>query len=111
MNILRVLISDILPDLDLSIKEINYYEFIYKLVLKLNLSTTCEEISRRLLDDAIKNGFTTSGKDPKGIAADLIYLATKKTHESRLQLEIAKAGKTTEVTLRSRIRDLKKFIW
>ena len=51
-----------------------------------------------------------SGKDPKGYVAAAIYLAAKHVGEPRSQQMVAAALGITEVTLRSRCREISKVI-
>ncbi|MFX0168840.1 MAG: transcription initiation factor IIB family protein [Candidatus Hodarchaeota archaeon] len=51
-----------------------------------------------------------SGKDPKGYVAAAIYLAAKQLGETRSQQAVAAALGITEVTLRSRQREIAKVI-
>jgi transcription initiation factor TFIIB len=51
-----------------------------------------------------------SGKDPKGYVAAAIYLAAKQMGETRSQQAVAMALGITEVTLRSRQREIAKII-
>ncbi|MFX1601162.1 MAG: hypothetical protein ACFFB6_11245, partial [Promethearchaeota archaeon] len=48
-----------------------------------------------------------NGKDPRGFAASALYLAVKFSDQRLTQKVIAKATKITEVTLRTRIKELK----
>ena len=61
-----------------------------------------------MLSNANKNGLNRVGKDPKGLAASVIYMAAKINNERKTQEEVADIAKITEVTLRSRIKDIKK---
>ena len=46
------------------------------------------------------------GKDPKGLAAAALYMAAKPTDERLTQRTIAKAAHITEVTLRTRAKQI-----
>jgi transcription initiation factor TFIIB len=50
----------------------------------------------------------SAGKDPMGLAASVLYLASLKNGESITQMNIADAADVTEVTLRNRIKDLRE---
>ena len=52
-----------------------------------------------------KHGLIT-GKDPKGIAASAIYIASIMTDNHATQREIASAAEVTEVTIRNRYKEL-----
>ena len=48
----------------------------------------------------------TIGKDPKGMAAAAIYVASILTGARRTQLEIARTARVTEVTVRNRYKEM-----
>lgn len=52
----------------------------------------------------------TNGYNPKGVACAAIYLITKKNDLDIRQNHLAKLGNVSEVTIRSRVNDLKNFI-
>ncbi|MHA2036684.1 MAG: transcription initiation factor IIB, partial [Promethearchaeota archaeon] len=60
-----------------------------------------------MLKDASKNGLQRTGKDPKGLAAACIYIAAKKGSIRKTQSRVADIAKITEVTLRSRAKQIK----
>ena len=49
-------------------------------------------------------------KNPKRLSVSLIYIADKKKPYKKSQAEVAKITKTNEVTIRSRIKDLKNCL-
>jgi transcription initiation factor TFIIB len=51
----------------------------------------------------------SAGKDPMGLAATVVYASSIKTGESITQIDMAKAAGVTEVTIRNRFKDNKKF--
>jgi transcription initiation factor TFIIB len=69
----------------------------------------CRNLAVKLIEKAKESGFNSAGKDPKGIAAAAIYIATKISNENRTQKEISNLAKVTEVTLRMRVKDLQKY--
>jgi len=81
--------------------------FIPRIISELNLSGSVEskaiEIVRRAKEMAL-----TAGKDPSGLAAAAIYIASLLEGEKKTQKEIAKAAKVTEVTVRNRYKELIK---
>ena len=68
-----------------------------------------EKASCLIIEKARESGFNSAGKDPKGIAAAAIYIASKICNENRTQKEISKLAKVTEVTLRMRVKDLQMY--
>ena len=81
-------------------------------VAKIANLTCISEASRRgafkAMNRMTKLGMT-AGKNPMGLAASLVYLSCSKTGESITQVDIAKAAGITEMTLRNRIRDIKRI--
>ena len=66
------------------------------------------EINSTKIVNAYSERFSTSGKDPKGIVAGAIYLACRLKGLELTQKDIAKVVGVTEVTLRSRYKELSK---
>ncbi|MCK5724195.1 MAG: transcription initiation factor IIB [Gammaproteobacteria bacterium] len=64
------------------------------------------EINSTKIVNAYSERFSTSGKDPKGIVAGAIYLACRMKGLELTQKEIAEVVGVTEVTLRSRYKEL-----
>ena len=64
------------------------------------------EINSTKIVNAYSERFSTSGKDPKGIVAGAIYLACRLKGLELTQKEIAEVVGVTEVTLRSRYKEL-----
>lgn len=97
----RVLIRE----LDLKAPNIEPSALIPKYVAKLNLN---QEIERAITKIVItfSSNFSTGGKDPKGIVAGAIYLVSKIKGLELTQKEIADQVGITEVTLRSRYKEI-----
>ncbi|OYT61476.1 MAG: transcription initiation factor IIB [Thermofilum sp. ex4484_15] len=74
-------------------------------ILKLNASTIRKAIE--ILSQAKKAGIT-AGKDPAGLAAAAIYIASLLSGEVKTQKEVAQAAQVTEVTVRNRYKELAK---
>lgn len=64
------------------------------------------EINSTKIVNAYSERFSTSGKDPKGIVAGAIYLACRLKGLELTQKNIAEVVGVTEVTLRSRYKEL-----
>ena len=64
------------------------------------------EINSTKIVNAYSERFSTSGKDPKGIVAGAIYLACRLKGLELTQKNIAEVVGVTEVTLRSRFKEL-----
>ena len=64
------------------------------------------EINSTKIVNTYSERFSTSGKDPKGIVAGAIYLACRLKELELTQKDIAEVVGVTEVTLRSRYKEL-----
>lgn len=107
---LGLIIREILPILSLDYHPISVEKLIFLFGNKLGLP---EKLKIEALDNVnflLKNSEILAGKDPKGLAAALLYLVAKNTIYKKTQLEIADIARITEVTIRSRIRDIKNLI-
>ncbi len=76
-----------------------------RIASKLGLSKDAQDIAVQILSQAKAMGIT-AGKDPSGLAAAAVYLATLKGTEKRTQRQVAEAAEVTEVTVRTRYREL-----
>ncbi len=80
-----------------------------KYVNRLNLGIGIEKQAIGLIQDFIKGKFF-SGKDPKGLCAGALYLLSKLANRQITQKEISRVTGVTEVTLRSRYKELIRFL-
>ncbi|UCD02153.1 MAG: transcription initiation factor IIB [Promethearchaeota archaeon] len=72
----------------------------------LKLDSETERLTMKILN-SYKKKFSISGKDPKGLCAGAIYLASKIKNKDLTQQQIVESIGVTEVTLRSRYKELK----
>ena len=84
-------------------------KFISSLSSKLNLTGEVEQYSVRLMDKARENNLIV-GKNPRGVAAAVLYLACQETGTKITQSEVARAAKTSEVTMRKRFKEYEPLI-
>lgn len=91
------------PPLDDALK------YVSKLAHSLDISRPTERLGITILEEA-KSKHALVGKDPRGVAAAALYLASELNGEKIVQRNVAKAADTTEVTLRNRYRGLKKAL-
>jgi transcription initiation factor TFIIB len=82
-------------------------EYISRLATDLKLSGEVQVRALEILDQA-KELHITRGKLPIGIAAAAIYIAAIELDERRTQNEVCEAAQITEVTLRTRYKELVK---
>ncbi len=107
---LGLLIKSVLPSLGLKYKPITSKQLIYRFGNDLELPMSIQKEAANLLNSALKKGLNNVGKDPRGLAASAIYIVAKGSLYRRTQAEVADVAKITEVTLRSRAKDLRKYL-
>jgi transcription initiation factor TFIIB len=98
----RMLVSE----LDLKVPVIDPMKNVVKVANSLNFSEKTKRKALAIMADAQQKSVSV-GKDPMGLAASALYLATRFTKEYKTQADIAKAAGVTEVTVRNRSKDLK----
>jgi len=84
-------------------------KYVSKLAHSLGIPRPTERRAITILEEA-KSKRALVGKDPRGVAAAALYLASELNGEKIVQRNVAKAAETTEVTLRNRYRGLKKAL-
>ena len=100
----------ILPKLRLK-RQVSYpKDYLEVFIEMLKLSEKIKTLAIKLLQTANKKGYRISGKDPRGLAAGAIYICARIYGENRTQKKICKYSRITEVTLRERIKELKKYL-
>ncbi len=104
---LGLIVRNVLPVLNLKYRPIDPEPLVYRFGNELNLSIGVQKSAAQLLMDASKNGLKRMGKDPKGLAAAALYMAAKGTKERKTQTQIAEVARVTEVTLRTRAKQIK----
>jgi transcription initiation factor TFIIB len=62
----------------------------------------------KMMNELLTRKTASAGKDQMGLAASILYIACKETGERKPQKVMASAAGVTEVTIRSRVRDLAK---
>jgi len=81
--------------------------YLSKISRRADVSGSVQAEAIRLLKEAKRKKVHT-GKDPLGLAAAALYLASKQVGQKRTQKDFAKAAGVTEVTVRNRYKTLKK---
>ena len=79
--------------------------YVPRIVEQLKLSGEILREALNILEQAKKKGLT-AGKDPAGLAAAAVYIASLLKGEVRTQKEVAMAAQVTEVTVRNRYKEL-----
>ena len=95
----------IIRELNLKAPSTNPISLIPRFVAELNLDAETEKTTIKILQSFVSK-YSTSGKDPKGLCAGALYLVCKKRDKRISQKEIANVVRVTEVTLRSRYKEL-----
>ena len=104
---LAMIIREILPELNLKYQPIKAETLIYRFSNNLELPMEIQKCAINMLKTASRNGLKRTGKDPKGLAAACIYIAARDGNMRKTQSIVADIAKITEVTLRSRAKQIK----
>lgn len=97
----------LIRELKLNIPPVDPIILLPKYVSKLGLDLETEALTRKILE-LFKSNIQSSGKDPKGIVAGTLYYVCKMKGKEITQKEVANITGVTEVTLRSRYKELIK---
>ncbi|TFG26460.1 MAG: hypothetical protein EU532_09725 [Promethearchaeota archaeon] len=111
LNSYNVIKLMVLPNLNLKVKVFSPHCYVNKLMGILNLSMKCRNIAIAIINKSYNHGLNFSGKDPKGIAAASVYMASKFINETRIQRQICSVLMISETTLRERMKELKKYFF
>ncbi len=95
----------IMRELNLKVPSTEPISLIPKYIAELKLDIEVEKSTIETLN-SFTSRFSTSGKDPKGLCAGALYLICKKKDKRISQKDIAQIVGVTEVTLRSRYKEL-----
>lgn len=101
---------NVLPFLNYKIKRQSINDYIDIFSNKLEINEDIRKISYKIIALAKNEGFSSVGKDPKGVAAAAIYISSKAKKRRITQAKIAEVAAITEVTLRTRNNELNRFI-
>ncbi len=104
---LGMIVKDVLPEIGLKYKPITAEQLVFRFGNDLGLPMETQKMALNMLLRASKNGLMRTGKDPKGLAASVVYIAAKATNCRKTQAEVSEVAKVTEVTLRSRSKQIK----
>ena len=99
----------IISELDIKPDPFDPKKLISRLSSELKITPQTQQVALQLLLEVVKNKMHT-GKTPMSIAGAAIYIACLQTGERRTQQMVAKAAKTTPVTLRNRVKELMTLI-
>jgi transcription initiation factor TFIIB len=107
---LGIIVREVLPIMGLKYNPIRAEQLVFKFCNDLGLPMKVQKEALRLLINASRNGLFRAGKDPKGLAGSVIYMAARKTENHKTQTEVAEQAHCTEVTLRSRIKEIENTL-
>jgi transcription initiation factor TFIIB len=95
--------------LELKMPIVGPERYVPKIAATLRIDERTKRQAYSILAAARRNGLV-AGKDPKGLAASALYLASGPGTRGRSQADFARASGVTEVTLRSRAHQLRKYL-
>jgi transcription initiation factor TFIIB len=98
----------IIRELDLRVPMADPMKCIVKIANKANLSESITRIAMNMMTQIIQRGIS-AGKNPMSLAATVLYISSIKTGTNITQFDVASAAGITEVTIRNRIQELKKY--
>ena len=99
-------ISIMTREMNLKTQSTDPVALVPRYISDLELDSDIEALTKKILTTYITN-FSISGKDPKGLCAGAIYLASRIKDLELTQQQIVNMVGVTEVTLRSRYKELK----
>jgi transcription initiation factor TFIIB len=99
----------IVSQLDIKVPIVDHNRYITSIGNKLGFDERTKRRALEILDQAQEKDIV-AGKDPVSIAASILYLANLIEGEKsyRTQADIARAAGITEVTIRNRLKELRK---
>lgn len=107
---LGMIMRNVLPKLGFMYRPITPRSLVFRFGNDLDLSIGIQKQAADLLKEAARGGMTRIGKDPKGLAAAALYIVAKKTTEKKTQTDFAEVARITEVTLRTRVKEILKYL-
>ena len=99
----------LIRELNLKVPSTDPISLIPRFIAELELDADAENGTIKILQ-TFTSKYSTSGKDPKGLCAGALYLVCKMKDKRISQKEIANLVGVTEVTLRSRYKELIKML-
>jgi len=108
---LGMIVREVLPELNLKYQPITAESLVFRFGNELSLDMKTQQQAVNMLRKASEKGLKRVGKDPKGLAAAVLYIAAKSSNSRKTQTEVAEISKVTEVTLRSRAKQIKRMLY
>ena len=94
---------------DPKIPAIDHVRCIARIANKVGLSEKTKRVAVKIMRQVIAMQ-VSAGKGPMGIAATVLYIACLQAGEMKTQKELSIAAGVTEVTIRNRYSELKKYL-
>jgi transcription initiation factor TFIIB len=94
---------------DPKIPAIDHIRCITRIANKVGLSEKTKRMAVKIMRQVIAMQ-VSAGKGPMGIAATVLYIACLQAGEIKTQKELSVAAGVTEVTIRNRYSELKKYL-
>jgi transcription initiation factor TFIIB len=94
---------------DPKIPAIDHIRCITRIANKVGLSEKTKRVAVKIMRQVIAMQ-VSAGKGPMGIAATVLYIACLQAGEIKTQKELSVAAGVTEVTIRNRYSELKKYL-
>jgi transcription initiation factor TFIIB len=107
---LGLIVRKIFPILKMKYKPVTTKSLVFRFGNELELTMDTQKLAANMLQKSRKKGLKSMGKDPKGLAAAAIYMACKDLNEKRTQAQIADVARITEVTLRTRVKQIRSYL-
>lgn len=99
----------LMKKLDFKLKIVKPSDYIIRFCSKLQLEEITIRKCLELIHDLEEAGYT-SGKNPSGLAASVIYISSNITNKPRTQAEISEVSGISEVTIRKRYQEMMKIL-
>jgi transcription initiation factor TFIIB len=96
-------------ELDLKVPIVDPMKYIAKVANKANLSEKTKRQAAQIMYNVTKSEIST-GKNPMGLAASILYMSSIKTGENATQSSLSDAAGISEVTLRATFKDILKTL-
>jgi transcription initiation factor TFIIB len=94
---------------DPKIPAVDHIRCITRIANKVGLSEKTKRMALKIMREVVAMQIS-AGKGPMGIAATVLYIACLQGGEIKTQKELSIAAGVTEVTIRNRYSDLKKYL-
>jgi transcription initiation factor TFIIB len=95
----------LIRELDIKVPIVDPMKCIATVANTAEISEKTKREAIKMMSELVKRE-VPAGKHPMSLAATILYVACRKTGEYRTQVDIAKAARVTEVTIRNRFKDL-----